>query len=88
VTVEVMLRGSDGLLLELLGIDAEDARLLVVQPNDGLMSIHWQVAEQSARQPLQQPPKLRWPRCWPRSDRLQHNINDAAGGMLKKRPLH
>jgi hypothetical protein len=50
VTVEVMLRGSDGLLLELLGIDAEDARLLVVQPHDGLMSIHWQVAKQSARQ--------------------------------------
>lgn len=40
VSMKMMFRGGDRLGLEPLCVDAEDARLLMVEPNDGLMSLH------------------------------------------------
>jgi len=40
VPMKVMLRRSDGLCLKLFCVDAKDARFLMIEPHDGLMSLH------------------------------------------------
>ena len=40
VPMKMMFGRSDFLGLEVFGVDAKDARLLMIEPHDGLMSLH------------------------------------------------
>ena len=40
VPMKVMLRRGDRFSLELFRVDAKDARFLMIEPHDGLMSLH------------------------------------------------